>query len=47
MSVMAKDVLLLFGWTVLQWIVLGCLLGFFKKSFQVLVEKHLQLALSK
>lgn len=27
--------------------VLGCLFDFFKKSLQVLVEKHLQLALSK
>lgn len=46
MFVMAKDVML-FGWIVLQLIVLGCFYDFFKKSFQVLVEKHLQLALSK
>lgn len=46
MFIMAKDVMLLFGWTAGQLIVLGCFYVF-KKSFQVLVEKHLQLALGK
>lgn len=40
------------GWILLQLIVLGCFICFcfwviFEKSFQVLVEKHLQLALNK
>lgn len=46
MFIMAKDVMRLSGWIALQLIVLGCY-EFFEKSFQVLVEKHVQLALSK
>lgn len=48
MFIMAKHIMLLSGWIVLQWTVLGCSYDFFfLKSFQVLVEKHLQLALNK
>ena len=47
MFIMAKDVMRLSGWIALQLIVLGCCYEFVEKSFQVLVEKHVQLALSK
>lgn len=47
MFIMAKDIMRLSGWIALQLIVLGCCYEFFEKSFQVLVEKHVQLALSK